>query len=215
MLKIILLTTDGFDLARRTAQWAVTHAKERGTQIAVFFSMPQCARDDGGDGRLIDPMLADNHASTVKKRARRHLREIDRKCAQAGVACSAIDAAIELACASDEPHEAIINAADKSGRDLIFMAVHGLGGLSARLVGSLAQKVAARCRIAVWIASDDCALFDSRTTPEALRNPAHQDPALERGAPARRRHHQPLGRHIRGPIRDKSQSGRHEYPCHC
>ncbi|WP_366520622.1 universal stress protein [Rhodoferax sp.] len=114
MLKKILTPTDDSDLARQTAQWTVTYAKECGAQISVFFVMPQCASDDDGDSGLIHPMLPDNYASTVKKRARRHLGKIERKCAEAGVACSAIDAAIELACTSDEPHEAIIREASGS-----------------------------------------------------------------------------------------------------
>ena len=52
-----------------------------------FFAMAQCARDDDGDGRLIPSTLAHRHASTVKKGPRRHLGEIERKCAQAGATC--------------------------------------------------------------------------------------------------------------------------------
>lgn len=202
LLKRILLPADGSELAHRSAPWAVAYAKECGAQITVFSVMAQRARGGDPECAWVHPLLPDIHASAVKQRARRHLGEIERKCAQAGVACSAIDGAdaIGFACPSDEPHEAIIRAAEQSGCDLIFMAVPGPGGLGARLVGTLAQKVAARSRIAVWIASGGGA-------PENL--------AFEPGAPERRGHLQHPGRPNHGTIKDASQRIPNETPCHC
>lgn len=168
------LSLDGSELARRSAQWAVAYAKECGAQITVFSAMTQCTRSHHG--------------------------EIELKSAEAGLACSAINAA-EMICPSDEPHDGIIRAAEQSSCDLIFMAVPGPGGLSARLVGTLAQNVASRSRIAVWIiASGDCAPEDVAFGPDA---------------PERRRPLQLPARPTRAPIKDARQKVPNEYPCHC
>jgi len=52
---------------------------------------------------------------------------------------------------SDAPYRGIINAAKKSGCDLIFMASHGRGGLSGVLLGSETHKVLTHSKIPVLV----------------------------------------------------------------
>ena len=49
------------------------------------------------------------------------------------------------------PYEAIIDAADRHGCDLIFMASHGRRGLASLLLGSETQKVLTHSKIPVLV----------------------------------------------------------------
>lgn len=58
------------------------------------------------------------------QQATQYLGEVQKMCAEAAVECATMSAT------SDVPYEAIIEAAEKSGCDLIFMASHGRRGIS-------------------------------------------------------------------------------------
>jgi nucleotide-binding universal stress UspA family protein len=49
------------------------------------------------------------------------------------------------------PYEAIIEAAEKSGCDLIFMASHGRRGISGFLLGSETNKVLTHSKVPVLV----------------------------------------------------------------
>ena len=68
-----------------------------------------------------------------------------RMCAEAGVECTVTSAT------SDVPYEAIIEAAEKSGCDLIFMASHGRRGISGFLLGSETNKVLTHSKVPVLV----------------------------------------------------------------
>lgn len=63
----------------------------------------------------------------------------------AGVECD------KVALVSEEPYEAIIEAATRKGCDLIFMAFHGRRGVSGFLLGSETQKVLIHSTIPVLV----------------------------------------------------------------
>ncbi|MGY2492227.1 universal stress protein [Cupriavidus sp. CP313] len=65
--------------------------------------------------------------------------------AQAGVACRTDTAA------ATAPYKEIIEAANRHGCDVIFMASHESRGLVGLLVGSETQKVLTHCTIAVLV----------------------------------------------------------------
>lgn len=145
MFKKILVPTDGSDLSRQTAQRAVIFAKEADAQLVLFSATPEYSMDYYGEGGLISQDSPDQHAARMDERARRYLGEIEKMCAEAGVVCTAI------AVTSDVPYAVIIEAAEKTGCDLIFMASHGRRGLSAMLLGSETQKVLTHSKIPVLV----------------------------------------------------------------
>lgn len=70
---------------------------------------------------------------------------MQKQCAEAGVECTTATAT------SDVPYEAIIEAAEKSGCDLIFMASHGRRGISGFLLGSETNKVLTHSKVPVLV----------------------------------------------------------------
>ena len=74
-----------------------------------------------------------------------YLGEVQAQCAATGVECATI------AATSDVPYEAIIEAAEKSGCDLIFMASHGRRGISGFLLGSETNKVLTHSKVPVLV----------------------------------------------------------------
>lgn len=145
MFKHLLVPTDGSELSRATAARAVTFAKEAGARVTVFFAKPEYPIAYFGEGALIDPTTPEKFAEMAEQQAVTYLGEIQKLCADVGVECATISAT------SDIPYEAIIEAAEKSGADLIFMASHGRRGISGFLLGSETNKVLTHSKIPVLV----------------------------------------------------------------
>jgi nucleotide-binding universal stress UspA family protein len=145
MFKHILVPTDGSDLSRETARRAVSFAKEAGARITAFYAKPEYPVTYYGEGALIDPTTPEKFAELAEQQAQQVLGEVEKTCTEAGVACTT------LALTSDIPYEAIIEAADKSGCDLIFMASHGRKGFSGLLLGRETNKVLTHSKIPVLV----------------------------------------------------------------
>ena len=58
-----------------------------------------------------------------------------------------------LVMTSDRPHEAILDAAEARGCDLIFMASHGRRGVKSLMLGSQTQKVLQHTTIPVLVSA--------------------------------------------------------------
>jgi nucleotide-binding universal stress UspA family protein len=145
MFKHIFVPTDGSELSRATVSRAITFAKEAGARVTAFFAKPEYPIAYFGEGALIDPTTPEKFAELADQQATEYLGEVQRLCAEAGVECSTLSAT------SDAPYEAIIEAADKSGCDLIFMASHGRRGFSGFLLGSETNKVLTHSKIPVLV----------------------------------------------------------------
>ena len=145
MFKHIFVPTDGSELSRATVSRAITFAKEAGARVTAFFAKPEYPIAYFGEGALIDPTTPEKFAELADQQATEYLGEVQRLCAEAGVECSTLSAT------SDAPYEAIIEAADKSGCDLIFMASHGRRGFSGFLLGSETNKVLSHSKIPVLV----------------------------------------------------------------
>ena len=145
MFKHILIPTDGSDLSQATAKRAISFAKEAGAKVTVFFAKPEYPIAYFGEGALIDPTTPEKFAELAEQKAAEYLGEVEKQCAAAGVECATISAT------SDVPYEAIIEAADKSGCDLIFMASHGRRGISGFLLGSETNKVLTHSKVPVLV----------------------------------------------------------------
>lgn len=145
MFKHILVPTDGSELSQATAKRAVSFAKEAGARITIFFAKPEYPIAYFGEGALIDPTTPDKFAELADQQANQYLGEVQTMCAEQGVDCSLTSAT------SDVPYEAIIEAAEKSGCDLIFMASHGRRGFSGFLLGSETNKVLTHSKVPVLV----------------------------------------------------------------
>lgn len=145
MFKHILVPTDGSELSQSTAKRAVSFAKEAGARITFFFAKPEYPIAYFGEGALIDPTTPEKFAELADQQASQYLGDVMAMCAEAGVDCTTTSAT------NDVPHEAIIEAAEKSGCDLIFMASHGRRGISGFLLGSETNKVLTHTKIPVLV----------------------------------------------------------------
>jgi nucleotide-binding universal stress UspA family protein len=123
----------------------VSFAKEAGARITAFFAKPEYPIAYFGEGALIDPTTPEKFAELADQQAREYLGEVEKMCTDAGVQCSTV------AATSDIPYEAIIEAAEKSGCDLIFMASHGRRGFSGFLLGSETNKVLTHSTVPVLV----------------------------------------------------------------
>ena len=145
MFKHILVPTDGSEFSQATARRAVSFAKEAGARITIFFAKPEYPIAYFGEGALIDPATPEKFAELADRQANQYLGEVLAMCAEVGVECST------LTTTNDIPYEAIINAAEKSGCDLIFMASHGRRGFSGFLLGSETNKVLTHSKVPVLV----------------------------------------------------------------
>ncbi|MES2772163.1 MAG: universal stress protein [Pseudomonadota bacterium] len=145
MFQHILVPNDGSILSQENARRAVALAKQLKAKITAFFAKPEYPLSYYGEGVLIDPTTPEQFAQLAEAQAEQNLRFVETLCQDAGVACS------KLSFNSDVPYEAIIQAAEQSACDLIFMASHGRRGLSGFLIGSETNKVLTHTKIPVLV----------------------------------------------------------------
>lgn len=145
MFKNILVPTDGSELSDSTVTRAVNFAKEAGARITFFYAQPDFPMPIYGEGALIDPTTPEQFSRAAAAEAEAILSRARSNAEAAGVESSG-DTHV-----SEVPYEAIIEAAERNGCDLIFMASHGRRGLSGLLLGSETQKVLTHSKIPVLV----------------------------------------------------------------
>lgn len=145
MFKHILVPTDGSPLSQEAVRRAVSFAKEAGARITAFYAKPEAPMPQYVEGIQIDKALQDQYAKMAEEQAQKVLGFAEGLCRDAGVACATSSAS------SDSPYEAIINAANAGGCDLIFMASHGRRGIAGLLLGSETSKVLTHSKIPVLV----------------------------------------------------------------
>ena len=143
MFKHILLPTDGSPLSEAAARKGIRFAKAlnaRVTGFCVVTLLPYtgCEAEIGAEFKK---QAEDAVLAKVKK----SLHAIGAAAQEAGVPC---ETAHEK---SDQPYEAIIEAARKRGCDLIVMGSHGRRGMSGLLLGSETQKVLTHSNVPVLV----------------------------------------------------------------
>jgi nucleotide-binding universal stress UspA family protein len=145
MFKNILVPTDGSPLSTDTVKRAIGFAKEISARITFLFAKPDYPVAFYGEGALIDPTTPEKFAEMAERQAQEILASCELIAHENGVAATAVSIT------NDIPYEAIIDAADANGCDLIFMASHGRRGLSGLLLGSETQKVLTHSSIPVLV----------------------------------------------------------------
>lgn len=145
MFKHLLVPTDGSELSADTARRAISFAQDAKARITFFFAKPDYPVSFYGEGALIDPTTPEKFAEMAEKQAREILGKCEKLASDAGVSSNSVTSTSEI------PWEAIIDAAQDAGCDLIFMASHGRRGLSGLLLGSETQKVLTHSTIPVLV----------------------------------------------------------------
>lgn len=145
MFKHILVPTDGSTLSNDATRKAIDFAREAGARLTFMFAKPDYPVAFYGEGALIDPTTPEKFAEMAEQQAREILSACESLAREASVEVSTVSLT------SDIPYEAIINAAETSGCDLIFMASHGRRGITGLLLGSETQKVLTHSKIPVLV----------------------------------------------------------------
>ncbi|AKU12992.1 putative universal stress protein [Azoarcus sp. CIB] len=145
MFKHILVPTDGSPLSENTVGRAVSFAKDAGARITFFYAQPDFPMPIYGEGALIDPTTPEQFSKAAADEAKRILDAAKIAADAAGVA-SDTDTIV-----NEVPYEAVIDAAERHGCDLIFMASHGRRGIAGLLLGSETQKVLTHSKIPVLV----------------------------------------------------------------
>ena len=130
MYRHILIPTDGSELAGHGLAHGLALAKSLGAKASVIFVVEPFSEMTGRYLETIERYveLRKEQATTVLDRAAKAAKE-------AGVSCETVQ--VE----NEQPHQAIIAAAEDKGCDLIVMSSHGRSGLSMLLIGSVTNKV--------------------------------------------------------------------------
>jgi nucleotide-binding universal stress UspA family protein len=143
MFRHILIPTDGSERAEKAIRYGVALAKEQGAKItALTVSRPFHVV-------TLEPgMLADTHAVYAKhvaERTKKFLDVVSEAAKTAGVTCDTLSVEHEHA------YQSIIDTARNRECDLIIMASHGRGGMSAIVLGSQTLKVLTHSKVPVLV----------------------------------------------------------------
>lgn len=145
MFKHILVPTDGSALSESTVARAVSFARDAGARITFFYAQPDFPMPIYGEGALIDPTTPEQFAKSAALEAERILEGAK------GVADASGVLADTDTLVNEVTYEAIIDAAERHGCDLIFMASHGRRGIAGLLLGSETQKVLTHSKTPVLV----------------------------------------------------------------
>ena len=146
MYRHILIATDGSVLAEKAVSHGLALAKSAGAKVTALIVEAPFSVYDVPESRLRQMSDAfEQHAEQIKKHAANVLNQVADAAKSAGVTCET--AQLE----HDQPYKAIITMAKEKGCDLIVMASHGRGGISAILLGSVTNKVLTHTDIPVLV----------------------------------------------------------------
>jgi nucleotide-binding universal stress UspA family protein len=143
MFKHILLPTDGSPLSEAAMLKGIRFAKTIHARVTGFCVAPKLPYF--GYDSEVGPEFKKLAAAAVQAEVDKNLLAIEKAAREAGVPC---ETAQEK---SDQPYEAIIEAAQKRQCDLIIMASHGRRGVQGLLLGSETQKVLTHSKIPVLV----------------------------------------------------------------
>ena len=145
MFKHLLVPTDGTEFSMATVRRAATFAIDASARITFLNIEHAFPAMYLGEGAIMDENAPAKFYQQADSQAHQILSAAEEIARAAGVQCTSLILVCESA------YEAIIEAAEKSGCDLIFMASHGHRGLKALLLGSETQKVLTHSTIPVMV----------------------------------------------------------------
>lgn len=144
MYRKILLPTNGSALCESAVKKGIEFAKFAGASVVGFHAIPATSYLIYTEAGPSD-VLAEQFEKDAMVRGEKLVEAVRAQAQAAGVDCDT------LLMTNDHPWEAIIEAANTKGCDLIFMASHGRRGLSALLLGSETARVLTHTAIPVLV----------------------------------------------------------------
>lgn len=149
MVRHLLVPIDGSELAGGAVGQAIALAQQTGARITFVHVQPSYyGRPDVaiyGEGLALDPVLCERFAQANADFAAQLLNQATQQAADQGV-----EAALETS-VSPLVHQAILEAAERCGCDLIVMASHGRSGLAGLVLGSETQRVLTHASLPVLV----------------------------------------------------------------
>ena len=143
MFKHIVIATDGSDLSREAMRKGIDLAQSLDARVTLFTASPPFRVYEAEDVITEEPRESDS--ARADRIVGERLRPAEAHARSKGVAVT-----LEHVFA-EHPFEAIIEAAERGGCDLIFMASHGRRGLASLLLGSETQKVLVHSKLPVLV----------------------------------------------------------------
>lgn len=143
MFKKILVPTDGSELAASAATMAAQLAQNQGAEVVGVYVIDPFPYIGIGDASAVGLQA---YLSEAKLAASQALDAISQVCVTAGVRFTGDTIERNVV------YEGILDTAKAEGCDLIVMASHGRKGVTALILGSVAQKVLTHSPIPVLIA---------------------------------------------------------------
>ncbi|MEX0588874.1 MAG: universal stress protein [Cyanobium sp.] len=131
----LLVPTDGSELSDKAVRQAVELGGSLGATLIFFHVQSNFPISLVGVGELVDPHTVDVLVTAAHNDAERILAGATAVAKAAGVACQQDSVVHAL------PYQAIVEAAERHGADLIVMASHGRRGLEGVVLGSETQRV--------------------------------------------------------------------------
>jgi nucleotide-binding universal stress UspA family protein len=145
MFQHILVPVDGSPLSLMAAERAVAYAKASGARITFFYACPEEPAIYAGLGTIIGTHISQDIKQRFNEAAGEILSMAEKVADEAGMQCQ------KKMLVDIEPYKLIIEIAEASACDMIFMASHGRQGASALLLGSETNKVLTHCKLPVLV----------------------------------------------------------------
>ena len=142
MFKHILMPTDGTEHSERAIERGIELAKLCGARVTGIHVMPDY-RMLIASGDMESPGIDENMDEQARAQAARFLAFVQRTAEAAGVPCDTLMAK------GQHPYDAIVDAANERGCDLIVMTARHRKGLVSMIMGSEASRVLHRASIPV------------------------------------------------------------------
>lgn len=146
MFKHVLLPTDGSDFANAALTKGAQFAKSISAKVTVAFVTPPW--DVAAPAEVVIAFPAQEVEANMRKAAEETLSAAKALVEAEGLSCDTLHVP------EKHPAEGVLEAAEKSGSDIIVLGSHGRRGLSKLLLGSTAQEIATRSHIPVLIIRD-------------------------------------------------------------
>jgi nucleotide-binding universal stress UspA family protein len=139
MYKHILIPTDGSDLSYDAIEHGIALAKAVGARVtALTVTEPFYVS-------AFEPSMVEQYKKHIAALATKHLDAAKNAASASGVPCET------MRLEHEQPFQAIIDAAESQGCDVIVMASHGRRGISAIVLGSETVKVLTHSPIPVIV----------------------------------------------------------------
>ena len=143
MFRHLLVPIDDSALSTETVRQAAMFASALGAKITFFHARADYGSSDVGALERVMSPSAFNDQMAGEARALLAKAEAVARAANVPYASSYVT--------SDRPYAAILDAAERHGCDLVFMASHGEGGLKNLILGSQTQRLLQRTTIPVLV----------------------------------------------------------------